>query len=204
MQVIDLEPSDDVAEAAWIGPRLHPFNNYDAGSVIPSGFDAYARLDHEHEGVLPEAVAQALVGVLSAHTSNREPLWLAIWEGYGYLHADPSSFTTITATRLFVPEGEEPGPPPIVWRHPPSRRRGTPRLRLPGRDYLLYRGSFAQVPGWMQGPNLWWPADRAWCVASEIDLAWTFIGGATDLIEPVLAHQDLSARRTSLDESNVS
>jgi hypothetical protein len=203
MQVIELEPSDDVAEAAWIGPRLHPFNSYDAGSVIPTGFDAYARLDHDREGVLPEAVARALVGVLSAQTSNRDPLWLAMWEGYGYMYAG-NSFATLTATRLFVPEGDEPGPSPIVWRRPPSRHKGTPRLRLPGRAYLLYRGSLAQVPGWMEGPNLWWPADLAWCVASEIDLPWTFVGGSTDLIEAVLGDQDLNARRTSVDESNVS
>jgi hypothetical protein len=203
VQVIDLEPSDDVAQAAWIGPRLHPFNSYDAGSVIPTGFDGYARLDHEHEGVLPEAVARALVNVLQAQTSNPDPLWLAIWEGYGYMYAGVPSMT-ITATRLFVPEDDEPGPPPIVWRHPPPRRKGTPRLRLPGRDYLLYRGSFAQVPGWMQGPNLWWPVDRAWCVASEIDLPWTFVGGSTRLIDAVIGDQDLNARRTSVDESNVS
>ena len=202
MQVIDLEPTDDVSEAAWIGPRLHPFNSYDAGSVIPTGFDAYARLDHEREGVLPEAVAKALIEVLSAHTPQRDPLWLAIWEGYGYLYAD-ASLITLTSTR-FVAEGEEPGPPPIVWRRPPSRRKGTPRLMLPGRDYLLYRGSLAQVPGWMEGPNLWWPVERAWCVASEIDLPWTFVGGSTDLIDGVLGHPDLNARRISLDESNVS
>jgi len=202
MQVIDLEPSDDVAEAAWIGPRLHPFNSYNAGSIIPTGFDAYARLDHEHEGVLPETVAQALVTVLQAQASTLDPLWLAIWNGYGYLYAGVPQMT-ITATR-FVSESDEPGQPPIVWRHPPARRKGTPLLRLPGRDYLLYRGSFAQVPGWMQGPNLWWPVDRAWCVASEIDLPWTFVAGSASLIEAVLADRDLTARRTSLDESNVS
>jgi len=203
MQVIDLEPSDDVAEASWIGPRLHPFNSYDAGSIIPTGFEAYARLDHEHEGVLPETVAQALVTVLQAQASTLDPLWLGIWNGYGYLYTDVQPMT-ITATRLFESEGDEPAPPPVVWRQPPVRRKGTPLLRLPFRDYLLYRGSLAQVPGWMQGPNLWWPVDRAWCVASEIDLPWTFIGGSATLIEAILGDEGLNARRTSLNESNVS
>ena len=26
-------------------------------------------------------------------------------------------------------------------------------------------------------PNLWWPADRAWRVASDIDLPSTYLGG---------------------------
>jgi hypothetical protein len=56
----------------------------------------------------------------------------------------------------------------------------------------------------MQGPNLWWPVDRAWCVASEIDLPWTFVGGSTKLIDAVIGAHDLNARVTSVDESNVS
>ena len=30
-------------------------------------------------------------------------------------------------------------------------------------------------------PNLWWPDDRAWCVASEIDLDYTLVGGPDEL-----------------------
>ena len=41
--------------------------------------------------------------------------------------------------------------------------------------------------GHEQTPNLWWPEDRLWCVASEIDLAWTYVGGPTGLIENVIA-----------------
>ena len=59
-------------------------------------------------------------------------------------------------------------------------------MRLPGRDYLLYSGAvddaLAFVDSEGQTPNLWWPADRSWCVASEIDLAWTYIGGSAELV----------------------
>ncbi len=34
--------------------------------------------------------------------------------------------------------------------------------------------------------NLWWPSDRTWCVASEIDLQWTYVGGSAELIDRVL------------------
>ena len=43
-----------------------------------------------------------------------------------------------------------------------------------------------QAAGWEDGPNLWWPDDHAWCVASEIDLAYTYVGGSRKLIEQVL------------------
>ncbi len=37
-----------------------------------------------------------------------------------------------------------------------------------------------------QTPNLWWPEDRAWFVATEIDLAWTYVGGREALIEQLV------------------
>src|SRR5690348_10898904 len=37
--------SDDVQAADWIRDRLHPFAQ-DVGSVVPTGFDAYARIFH--------------------------------------------------------------------------------------------------------------------------------------------------------------
>ena len=42
-------------------------------------------------------------------------------------------------------------------------------------------------------PNLWWPADRSWCVATEIDLAWTYVGGPAGLIEAVLGDERIEA-----------
>jgi len=55
------------------------------------------------------------------------------------------------------------------------RRAGQPRR---------YRG---------QCPNLWWPADRAWCVASEIDLLWTYVGGPCGLTSAILADERIEA-----------
>jgi hypothetical protein len=42
----EMTPSDAVENADWIGPRMHPFNAYDVGMVIPTGFAAYARILH--------------------------------------------------------------------------------------------------------------------------------------------------------------
>ena len=58
------------------------------------------------------------------------------------------------------------------------------RVRLPHRNYFLYRGpvdaALVGKPGipLAQSANLWWPEDRAWCVASEIDLPWTYVRSA--------------------------
>jgi hypothetical protein len=57
----------------------------------------------------------------------------------------------------------------------------------------LFTGSVNQAPGWQDGPNIWWPDDRAWCVASEIDLPYTYVGGSKELIEEIVEHPALEA-----------
>jgi len=46
---------------------------------------------------------------------------------------------------------------------------------------------------------LWWPADRAWFVATEIDFEWAFVAGTEDLIDRLAVHPQLEATRTSPD-----
>jgi hypothetical protein len=43
--------------------------------------------------------------------------------------------------------------------------------------------------------NLWWPADHAWCVATEIDLDSTYVGGSEACIEELLANSELEVAR---------
>jgi hypothetical protein len=53
--------------------------------------------------------------------------------------------------------------------------------------------------GHRDGPNLWWPDDRSWCVASEIDFPYTYVGGSQELIEEILADPSLEALPAALD-----
>ena len=226
--------SDAVGEADWIGERLAPADAYRVTSVVPGGFDAYARVLHPAEdpmsgdrlvrwaevaawsgtplradaqfhtvalppvrperdapwsgqgprqGELYPPDAEALAGIARDWTTTPERCWFCVWEGYG-------------AGTLLTTGGEPsmPLPDPV-----PGRVRHGPRVRLPNRDYLLYTGPVEAVlttdplPGGDQAANLWWPADRAWCVASEIDLAWTYVGGPAGLIEQVLADTRIEA-----------
>ncbi|HEX6236368.1 MAG TPA: hypothetical protein VFZ68_04190 [Acidimicrobiales bacterium] len=89
----------------------------------------------------------------------------------------------------------------------------------PWRQYLLFRGPAAAVRSaaadggvpfpWraaadpegvgagLDGPNLWWADDRAWVVASEIDLAWTYVGGSEALAAALLADDRFRASRVT-------
>jgi hypothetical protein len=81
-----------------------------------------------------------------------------------------------------------------------------PRVQLPNRDYFLYEGPVEAVtaptrfsPGG-QTANLWWPSDRAWAVASEIDLAWTYVAGPAELVDALVADDRIEALRAGRDD----
>jgi hypothetical protein len=160
----EVTPSDEVDVADWIGPRLLPFREARIGSVIPTGFESYVRVNPHVE----------LAYVLRQHTSTPGRCWFCLWEGYGYL---TGSVVVLTSWRL---EAGAPLPGPPVKRIPPPKLQKS-RVRLPYRDYLLFSGAVEQGDGWQDGPNVWWPDDRAWCVASEIDLDYTLVGGSVEL-----------------------
>ena len=236
--------SEAAHQADWVGEALSPFGDHVVTSVVPGGFDAYARVLHPaevphadfgrvvrwrevaewsgttlgrntqfHSIALPEerpgleapwqgqgpalgrllpADAMVLAEVISAWTTSPERCWFCLWDGYGWENA-----------RLLTPVGEPAVrlPDPI----PENVRQGR-RVRLPKRDYLLYTGPLeavlASVPlsDQEQTPNLWWPEDRSWFVGSEIDLAWTYVGGPADMIEALLTEARIEALPAEPDD----
>jgi hypothetical protein len=201
-----------VSAAAWIRERLHP-QFQDTGSVVPDGFAAYARVFHpvrsrsgqierwaevarrngrivhpemqlhlidrpvgslpivhgtEPDGYdtrLPYDVCQVLVELLRAATATPQRCWFCVWEGYSDVDTRGS--------------GER-------VQHPLDR------------NYLLASGPIEDaVPtsqsAWGQAPNLWWPDDRSWIVVSEIDFAWTYVGGPAELVERLVGDRRLEA-----------
>ena len=49
--------------------------------------------------------------------------------------------------------------------------------------------------------SLFWPADRSWCVATEIDYDSTLVGGSGRLVSDLLATSDLEAWPIAPDDS---
>jgi hypothetical protein len=78
------------------------------------------------------------------------------------------------------------------------------RLKLTNRDYLLMSGEILDSTriGYRfngifstQSPNLMWPEDRRWVMASEIDFNATLIAGERELIEAVMKVEHLLSER---------
>jgi len=221
---------DDASPADWLAARLGGSFGA-AGRTIPHGFAAYARILHpsadasgrpvrwsrvaELTGSEVHATAQwdaiagsddgayveppcgnlpieplvALCDLLAAHSSSTDAGFFCLWEGRGQLSAVPLH-SALNAAEL-----------------------GSTRVSLPGRDYLLLRGplsataELARYDGdlpWTQSPNLFWPADRSWCVATEIDFDSTLVGGSAELVAAVLRSAELEAWPIDLDDSLAS
>ncbi|GGJ89338.1 hypothetical protein GCM10010123_18750 [Pilimelia anulata] len=116
-------------------------------------------------GTLLPAEAAALAGVLAAHTATPDRCWFAVWEGFN-LHPDVERLPTF------------------------ALRREEKVLTGPLRAATT---SLADDALSVQLPTLWWPADRAWCVSTDVDLVSTYVGGSRACIEAVLAAPGLEA-----------
>jgi len=212
----------EVDAGQWIVDRVHGFDHTIA-SLLPPGFPAYARIlhpaamadgrpvrwsevasangttahpamewgsivgawdtssqfgvwdDEPARGSLPPATARALATILRRFTGTPEVCWFEHWEGSGHISA-------------------------------PSNYR---RLPMPARDMILFTGPLEradtqfgatkQFPTGMSA-HLWWPDDRAWCVATDIDLMTTYLGASEDCIDAVLAAADLEALPVRADQ----
>ncbi|KWX00555.1 hypothetical protein TH66_15180 [Carbonactinospora thermoautotrophica] len=148
-------------------------------------------------GTLERDELDALVEILADHTRRADSCWFGLWEGYGWMRGSPavSEFTPRRRKGFgrARPRVIEPVAPP------------GPRVQIPERPLVLYRGpieaatAFCQPPTW-QSPNLWWPEDRAWCVASEIDLESSYLGGTESLVDQLLHDRRLEVVPVSLTD----
>jgi hypothetical protein len=137
-------------------------------------------------GDAPPDVLEPVLEALAGFTAPGSDCVAALWEGWGWLHRGAWGI-------LSVGGDTDATPPPAGL---PDEVLALPRLSLPGRDYLLFRGPLAAVPrmghqvtdDWFdpQSPSLLWPADRSWCLATEIDFDSTLVGGSRELIDALL------------------
>ncbi len=215
-----VQRSGEVGQPAWIADRLSPFNAGLLTSVIPAAFEAYARVLHpaEEPGHGYRLVRWADVAAWSRMAllpgsqfadvafPEHEPAGPDPWSGQG-----PQEGTLYAADAHVLIEvlaGYTSTPRRCwfcVWDGYGPSSAG-PRVQLPGRDYLLYGGPIGAARELVdsQGhfPNLWWPADRAWCVASEIDLPWTYVGGTSALVTDLTCDPRVEAQRVSPSDNH--
>jgi hypothetical protein len=168
-----LSPSDEGAAADWLTASLWPWPNRDrhveVGSLVPEGFSAYLAIRHR-----------------SGHEDD-----LSLQEA-SVLATVLAEFTARPDDCWFCVWDGYGDLAPLGADHAVVRK--------PGREYRLYRGPLAAVTEFpMEQPQLWWPADRAWCVGSDMDLTRTFVGGSEECAAELEARAGLDVQRVDLD-----
>jgi hypothetical protein len=216
----------DPTPARWIEDSAPKYDWATVGAIMPEGFDAYARVLHPayrrtgpyeqepvswaevaamtgraihplaqfakiagiedlngrpewgerpDEGDLPREVALPLQRILGSFTEHADGCWFCMWVGWGDLD---------------LLEGYD--------------EDSYPHVKMPGREYLLVHGPLTMLTevGANGGndPSIWWPDDRAWCVATEIDLDSTYVGGSAECIAALMADPALETFPAALHD----
>ena len=172
---------DDDVEVSWAEVAAH--NGTVADALVP--WDALTRGpvdsqppvwdDGPSEGHLPVALARRLAEVLARHTTMPDDCLFGRWDGFGYDLRNPD-----------VP----------------------PRLLLRGgKDVVLVRGTVADAvrnlapEPYEQSANLWWPADHAWCVVTDLDLRCTYVGASAAAVADLLSTPGIEALPVSPEDA---
>jgi len=183
----------DGAPVAWsdvalmTGRTAHPLMQWHAlvGSQDPEKFRGSLWQGRSPErGNLPRKPLQALCDILAGHTTEPEHCFFAIWIGWGWVDRGK----TFSSHELRLPH-----------------------LELPDREYVLLTGPLtaasetadaeAMTPLEEQSPNLFWPADHAWCVGTEIDFDSTLVGGTTAVVQAIVESAALEAWQVNPTDS---
>jgi hypothetical protein len=184
----------EIAEAR--GKTVHPEMQIEALIDNPDAFDyqhwtAISTGGGEwfppHEW-LEDTEALALASVLRPFTAAQDA-WFMMWDGWGDLGSgiDGVPRAVIHPDRSGAPTSAEFVEGTWAFRH-----------------YLVFRGPLNALAEWFrwrtEAPNYWWPDDRAWIVATEIDGFSTYVGGSRRCIDAVLASPLLEALPSSLGD----
>ncbi|MBY4010374.1 hypothetical protein HQP04_18755 [Rhodococcus fascians] len=177
----DNDLQHDVSRAEWLKDNLDGVARTTVGSLVPTVFDAYARIAYPARNGMPQRTAPAkpvaawhvqlmsIIEVLTRNTTTPNDCWFAVWEGNTALD--------------YI-------------------RDSAPTTNIAGYDYFLLRRPVSRATDTLGGlsPNLWWPNDQAWCVAQHFDFPCAYIGGSRDAVADLLALTEIDSSPVRVDQ----
>jgi hypothetical protein len=202
---------DDVAREN--GRVVHPDMQFHMisrplGTPAPLGGQ---RGDGPSWGSLPRPERQVLAEVLREYTGTPERCWFCLWDGYGGTDdQDVDARVELPQRKYFLYQGTVEtalAMIPQAWYSRGGQYRSARRTTRRGLGGLWSRLGRRHQPEvktplapYDQAPNLWWPDDRAWVVATDVDYAWTYIGGTSELIDRLLSDDRLEVLPAKLTD----
>ncbi|OZF34169.1 hypothetical protein CH296_10325 [Rhodococcus sp. 14-2496-1d] len=171
----------DVSEAGRVDDSLKVVAETTVGSLVPTVFDAYALIDYPARNGRPNPLSPAKT--------------VAAWHVQLVSIIEVLARTTNTPNECWF----------AVWEGNTGLddiRETAPTANIAGYNYFLVRGPVSRAADTLGGlsPNLWWPADHAWCVAQHFDFPCAYLGGSTDTVADLLELTDVESRSVRVDQ----
>ncbi len=170
------------------------------GAFVPDQYPSMVRVRAPESDVEDWwAAYRGLLGVIAdvgvRHTGTADRAWFAVWEGHGFTNRtthiampgplDDASRDALERERLRLRMDDVRR---NAWIE--AALREVPRFELPHRVYYLLTGPVSAVtelrdPGalndWRR-PDLFWPDDRRWFVATDVDFWALYVAGSDEFI----------------------
>lgn len=181
-----------VASADWIESACRGLWGT-VGALVPNQYASILRVSAPDP--LPgdwwsayRALFEVVASIGERHTDTPHRAWFAIWEGHGFESAMAD----------------------IACPDSPFDDAGESRLQkfhLPNRTYYLLGGPASAVGGlrypdspteW-RNPDLCWPDDRRWFVATDVDVWSLYVGGDDGFIAELSDRVPTSTELVGLD-----
>jgi hypothetical protein len=220
----------DVSAAQWLTGRLRPRDRSTqqrmrVGSLVPEGYQAYGRLLHPASTTEPGGPDRLRWSVIAAQKGIKIGADIRFnaligWQGKGsppppYLLPERGTLDPVTCRILATNLSRFTRQPDSCWfclwdgygwlKLPPSAA-GLPHVQLaPSLECLLFEGPVTSACNfrsehWFQSPTMWWPNDRSWCVATDIDGFSTYIGGSRECMEALALDPGLEILPINADQ----
>jgi hypothetical protein len=188
-----------VAPAEWIAGARHGVRGT-VGDLVPNHYPAFLRVHAPNPS--PEGwwssyrdLFEIVASIGAQHTSSPDRAWFAVWEGHSFANAT----THIAwrrppddATRDALDQERSRLRDEVDRRNAAIRAglRQVSNFDLPDRTYYLLTGPVSATtlihdPGSLVDwrlPDLFWPDDRRWFIATDVDFWSLYIGGSHDFI----------------------
>lgn len=161
--VSTVNPAPDASPASWL---LRPRAEWaDTVRFGPPGFETYLRIsftcEEDADSAAPsgeDPVLRRALETLAAFTVEPDKAYAAVWEGW-----------TGSAPQPLAPLVRIPNRTMLLFTGPVADLRDAPALAW-----------FGSADGMYEEPHLVWPADRAWCLACEVDEEVEFTVGCSE------------------------
>ncbi len=191
-----LRAAESADPAKWIAESLRGQPGT-VGALVPNLFQSTLRLhapDPTPDGwwELYRDLFDLVASVGARYTSTPTLAWFAIWEGHGFdtstshiAWRDPPADNADRQWREVQRERQRNADRERHDRIGPALA-SVPRFALPDRAHYLVHGPLSAMTelrypddeDW-RNPDLFWPDDRSWFAATDVDFWSLYVGGST-------------------------